>query len=301
VKIPLTVRLAAMILLIGFVAMRRGAIHLWGVNATSSPMGTAAWNKEWHRCVQSAHLDADGFTQLFAEAARARLKGAKVSVPEPLTVTTTLANGKAITIHLDNLWAQVQDSPSERAAGCERFIRLIATTDDRPKAASSKIVPVIKDTTYVQLAAKKPLKAEHLVADLWIVYAYDSPESLQYMLASDPGGLPQLRKQAIRYLRRTLPPVERHGNGPCYMLTAGGCFEASLLLLDEIWDEQAKAVDGELVAAVPARDLLLFTGSRSQAGLKTLRTAVQQTMEHGSYQVSKTLLVRRRGHWEEYR
>src|SRR5438552_9184275 len=103
------------ILLIGFVAVRRGVIHLRGVGATSSPIGTAAWNKDWHRRMQSTHLDADGFTQLFAEAAHARLKGAKVSVQEHLTVTTMLATGKPITVNLDHLWAQVQDSPSERA------------------------------------------------------------------------------------------------------------------------------------------------------------------------------------------
>jgi uncharacterized protein YtpQ (UPF0354 family) len=301
VRIPLIVRLATVILLVGFIAVRRGAIHLPGVGATSSPIGTAAWNKEWHRRIQSAHLDAEGFTQLLAEAARAHLKGARVSVPEPLTVTTTLANGMTISTRLDTMWAKAEDSPSERVAGCERFIRTLTTAGDRPQTSSEKIVPLIRDTTFVQLASKKPLKAEPFVTDLWIVYAYDCPDNFQYMFASDPGALPQLRKQAIRYLRRTLPPVERHGNGPVYMITAGGTFEASLLLLDEFWNEQAKAVDGDLVVAAPARDLLMFTGSRSQAGLKFLRRVIRETMERGSCDISKTLLLWHHGHWEEYR
>jgi uncharacterized protein YtpQ (UPF0354 family) len=144
------------------------------------------------------------------------------------------------------------------------------------------------------------VKAEHLVADLWIVYAEDSPQSLRYLPGDISTTLPELRQRAIRYLRSALPSVQRHGGGPCYMLTAGGNFEASLLLLNEIWDQQAKQVKGELVAAAPSRDVVMFTGSDSPAGLAELRTAVHRIHSSGSYPVSETLLVWRHGSWQGY-
>jgi uncharacterized protein YtpQ (UPF0354 family) len=84
------------------------------------------------------------------------------------------------------------------------------------------------------------------------------------------------------------------------MLTAGGDFEASLLLLDDLWHRQESIVKGELVAAVPARDVLLFAGSNFDIGLRELRTAVEKVSENGSYLISKRLLVRRNNRWEEF-
>ena len=44
------------------------------------------------------------------------------------------------------------------------------------------------------------------------------------------------------------------------MLTAGGNYEATLILLPEVWESVAEMVSGQIVAAVPARDVLYFTG-----------------------------------------
>jgi hypothetical protein len=303
-RVPLAIRIVTVIIVMGAIGVRRAILSPHRTQTIPS-VGGPAWYKDWQQRLRAPRLDANQFTELFAEAVRARVKGSKVTISEPLTVQTTLANGMSMTSNLDNAWAEARNSPADRVAICERFLRVIPdlplAVDDGQGLSGKKIVPVIKDCGDLEVTRKMPVKAEHLVADLWIVYAYDRPESLSFVRAKDPGAIPQLHQQAIRYLRQVLPPIERHGRGPCYMLTAGGTFEASLLLLDEIWQEQEKAVEGELVAAVPARDMLIFTGSHSQTGMAALREIVQQTMEHGSYTVSSTLLVRRHGHWEEYR
>ena len=41
---------------------------------------------------------------------------------------------------------------------------------------------------------------------------------------------------------------------------AGGTFEASLLLLDDLWQEHDDAVDSRLLVAIPSGEILLFTG-----------------------------------------
>ena len=47
------------------------------------------------------------------------------------------------------------------------------------------------------------------------------------------------------------------------MLKAGGDYEASLLLFDDIWRDGQVKVDGDIVVAVPAKDVLLVTGSNN--------------------------------------
>jgi hypothetical protein len=51
---------------------------------------------------------------------------------------------------------------------------------------------------------------------------------------------------------------------------------------------------------VPARDVLMFTGSDSPDGLKAMRESVDKIYKEGSHVISKTLLVRRNGRWEKF-
>jgi uncharacterized protein YtpQ (UPF0354 family) len=83
-------------------------------------------------------------------------------------------------------------------------------------------------------------------------------------------------------------------------MVADGNYESSLLLAENLWDDQAKAVQGEIVAAVPSRDVLLFTGSASTEGLRELRAAVANLHANGSRAISATLIVRRNGLWEKF-
>ena len=80
---------------------------------------------------------------------------------------------------------------------------------------------------------------------------------------------------------------------------ADGNFELRRLLAENLWDDQAKAVQGEIVAAVPSRDVLMFTGSASAEGLRELRAAAN-LYANGSRAVSTTLIVRRNGRWEKF-
>ena len=78
------------------------------------------------------------------------------------------------------------------------------------------------------------------------------------------------------------------------MYTADGNYEASLLLFDDLWDGDIK-VDGDIVVAIPTRDVLLITGSKNEEGIARLREIVDQVTAEGTYTVSSTLFVYRKG------
>src|SRR5256885_92520 len=89
-----------------------------------------------------------------------------------------------------------------------------------------------------------------------------------------------------------VPPIERHGEGPWYLLTAGGDYVASILLLDEVWQQLEEEIDGDIVAVVPARDVLLFTSSKSSEGLVRIRDKARDIAQGGHHTVSETLIRR---------
>jgi uncharacterized protein YtpQ (UPF0354 family) len=113
----------------------------------------------------------------------------------------------------------------------------------------------------------------------------------------------QLRSTALKNLRQLAQGVERRVSGSTSMLIlpyTGGSFEASLLLLDEIWEELEKEAQGELVAAVPTRDLLFVTDSHDKAGVSKVTAIAADAFAKGDHPVSEQVLIRRNGKWEPW-
>jgi hypothetical protein len=64
----------------------------------------------------------------------------------------------------------------------------------------------------------------------------------------------------------------------------------------------AASVAGDLVVGVPARDVVVVTGSQSQEGLAKARSAVDRVFSAGDqYLLARTLLVRRDSRWAALR
>ncbi|GAA4255051.1 hypothetical protein GCM10022255_062200 [Dactylosporangium darangshiense] len=109
-----------------------------------------------------------------------------------------------------------------------------------------------------------------------------------------------LRRQAAHNLDARLGAVGVHGQPPALMLTFEG-IASSLLLAEGLWAGLERSVPGELVVGVPARDVVIVTGSQSPPGLAKVRRAVDRVFFAGDrHLLSQKLLVRRRGIWEPF-
>jgi uncharacterized protein YtpQ (UPF0354 family) len=109
-----------------------------------------------------------------------------------------------------------------------------------------------------------------------------------------------LRRRAADNLDSLLDTVRIHGQPPALMLSFQG-FESSLVLADPFWDSLEGSVPGELVIGVPARDVVIITGSRSRAGLEKARRAVDRVFfAGGPHLLARDLLVRRSNDWEPF-
>jgi uncharacterized protein YtpQ (UPF0354 family) len=110
-----------------------------------------------------------------------------------------------------------------------------------------------------------------------------------------------LRELAVRNLRRAVPRIATQREGGAYMLVAGGTFDSSLLLLEDLWQQIAPSVHGELVACVPTRDVMLYSGSSAPEAIEDLRQTALRMLSVGEATLSGALLRWTGSGWEEYR
>jgi hypothetical protein len=109
-----------------------------------------------------------------------------------------------------------------------------------------------------------------------------------------------LRRYAQDNLDAMLGGVSLHGGLPAFMVSFRG-IESSLLLADAFWDDLPIDLPGDPVVAVPARDVLLVTGSESAAGLAKASRCVERVFFAGSHHLLiQDLLARRDNRWQVF-
>jgi uncharacterized protein YtpQ (UPF0354 family) len=269
-------------------------------------------------CSQAAFgaLSKEAFTREYVTVLRAALPDHKIEIIAPLHVKLTDPEGGSSTAFLDNAYTQYESDPDARQDIIEQHVAARVEAEAEPEPLNpANIVPVIKDRGWLEQVkrsvaesgGKKPFDqvVEDLNESLVIVYAEDTPRNIRYFSGEDlaKAGVERarLRALAVTNLRRVLPEIELHDSPVVSMLTAGGTYEASLLLLDDLWGGKDKLkVEGDYVVAVPSRDVLLVTGSRNQEGLAKLRELAEEIATTGSYTLTRELFVYRQGRFVRF-
>jgi uncharacterized protein YtpQ (UPF0354 family) len=176
----------------------------------------------------------------------------------------------------------------------------------------SLVVPVVKAVVgeieggeVIELPPDNSPISIPLVAELIVMYALDYPDRFEFITRRhlQENGLNQeeLHALALSNLPNRVPKIELHGEFPRYMITAGGNFEATLLLLDGLWDQLTEHLPGKPMAVVPARDLLFVSGSDYEGASQFLADVASKELEEKRYALSKCILVREGGKWHAYR
>ena len=250
-------------------------------------------------------LSRESFFLLYARLIEERLGGRDMQFIEDAGLTFTTATGKTQTTYLENVWRECREGVEPRAVIVERYLGSLGSLGDDDNATRDQIVAIVKDSEYVSVLGKDTNVAlEHVAGDVWIVYALDLPKSTRTLSTNEMAKLDvtreELRPLALENLKRILPDIKCHGAGPWFLLTAGGDYVASILLLDGVWEQLAATVEGDLVAVVPSRDVLLFTGAESTEGLEAIRKKADEIHSDGHHVVSRTLFRRVEGRWVNF-
>jgi hypothetical protein len=134
---------------------------------------------------------------------------------------------------------------------------------------------------------------------LLVSYLVDEENSFSYvqhrhLLAAEidenavhQAAIENLYRIAERHLK-----IQQHG--PVFTVFMEGNFEASVLLLDAVWDNSfANYIRGDFVAAIPSRDVLAFGDSSSTEGIAELRAIIDRVATGSSDHIVSTSLYRR--------
>lgn len=258
------------------------------------------------------------FTKEFVAVARAASPDLEITVVNDLELKITTVGGKEITSYLYNAFDNYKAHPKSKKDTLNRFVSSLLETVAHSLATQkldpARIVPVIKDRPWLE-ETKKALAnrgAEKLPQNVYegyndelvIVYAEDSPRNVRYFgpddLAEAKIDRKDLRSLATENLKKIIPKMERHGANGLFMIVAGGDYEASLLLFDNLWDEMKSQVKGDVVAAIPTRDLLVVTGSEDAQGIQSMKKIIEDATAKGSYRLTKKMFVYRDGKFGEF-
>lgn len=159
-------------------------------------------------------------------------------------------------------------------------------------------------TTDVTLSSEDSPVDRPLVGDLHVLYAFDLDTHYVMVAQRDLARLgassDELHARALENLRAMNLEVRAHKGDRILMLTAGGNYEATLLLLPEIWTSVASMVSGNLVAAVPARDILYVTGDANADDLADLRRWTSRALENVDKPLSRIFIRWSGANWELY-
>ena len=253
-------------------------------------------------------LTPRAFTERVARAALAAMPSAKVAINGDLQFVVRYANGASATSDLGKAFKTYEREPDHLddivQAQVSALMEAGGDANGLPKLDRSRIVPIIKDRGWVEVMTRRgreqtpPLElvAEPLNSDLVVVYAENRMGTLRILSnRDDVGDRARLREASLTNLSRVLPKIEiRPGADGVLLITAGGEFDASLLLADNIWSGGKVKVDGDIVVAVPAKDVLIATGSHNAPGLARLRAAAAK-FAGGSNGLTSALFVYRDG------
>jgi len=282
------------------------AVALAGCGARS-PVSAPTWQEG----IETPQLSDAEFTELYARAVRERFPDLNVRVAgrRELEIITDTAE---YSIYLDNAWDAAAGNPGQRSAVVARYLgtleSTLSATPVGPAPALDRVLPVVRGADLFAGGDPGPTEAsfysEPLAADLRVYYAVTGDGYIEYLTRAqiDSLGVPpsELRERAVDNLVASLASLLRQGLHGLYLIDAGGSFESSLLLVDDLWETQRDVLQGDVVAAVPTRDVILYTGSQATEALEALRRVSEEVYATGAYPVSRVLLVRRDGRWLPY-
>ena len=138
---------------------------------------------------------------------------------------------------------------------------------------------------------------------LCIAFVVDEKESFAYVqqrhLQEEQIDLNTLHHIGLNNLRqRSKGKLSVQQHGAIHRITYDGNFDASLLLLDTIWNKKLQRMTPNgCVVALPSREVLAFCDRHSEEGIDTLEEMVNRVFDGGEHLLSPSLFYRDKGHW----
>ena len=260
-------------------------------------------------------MDCAAFTEHVANRVRAAVPGMAVTVVGDLELAIRTGDDGNNRAFLNNAYQMfLGESPKHRDALVDRFVQSFAEAAKGLERSADAIIPVIKDRGWLAETREsmrqmgRESQQGHVHEDLndalVVVYAIDTPSNIAYLNPDELDALGvsrhDLRALAVRNLRGLLPGIDVQRGDKLSMVTADGNYEASLLLFADLWARESERMRGAPVAAVPARDLLLFADSADVDAVAQLREVAVRARGEATYGLTDRIFVLGESGWQPF-
>lgn len=255
-------------------------------------------------------LSVDDFGKKYFNKLREKISGLELVSIEGLELRTKIDGQDEMRHLLDNSYAEYKNNPKVLDEIIDKYTnaskKLFAPKEI---VRLERVVPIIKDHRFLKETIKlnpdfkDDFLFEEYNEDLFIFYAENKETTIGYLKKEEIKplniGFKELKEKSIVNLGELATKVERHGSDGEYMLTMGGDFESSLILL-KIWNKENFPVKGEIIIAIPARDLVLITGSEDFDNIEKIKTKVMEINKTGDHVVSDKLFILKNDKFDIY-
>ncbi len=149
-----------------------------------------------------------------------------------------------------------------------------------------------------QIWGNQPMAARPLAGDLWIMGVVDLPDAIRVLKPDDIKGIGLNPEQALaaaqmntRYeLKRPITHLQQAAASSHDIIgLTGDPYISSLLALDDLWPDVAKAMDGHLLAMAPSHDVLLVVNDEDDTALTDLQRAGHEVFKTTSTPLTETV------------
>ncbi|HIC47597.1 MAG TPA: DUF1444 family protein [Methylophaga aminisulfidivorans] len=270
---------------------------------------------------QSSTLSKSEFTKEFLKEISSEIKESKFVVISDLKIHTNDIAGYELNIFLDNAYDAYN---SGQRSLTEVFNDQIKSIKNQQSAYSDNniksIFPVLKPKTYLEIAKKQlrdsgydketlPFYVETLNDDMYVLYVFDTPESMRFVSPEDVEKLnidtSLIRSIASKNLDNyyhkigaQLQLLDTKGNGTVYMFAADENYEASALVSSLFFEQASNALKGDFVVFTPARNLVLLVAPQDTLGLQIASKLAFQGYSELGYSISPYGYKKVNGNWK---
>lgn len=254
------------------------------------------------------------FTQAAAQALAAHPEIEILSIDE-LTLSLRIG-GRELTSDLTSFYQLYRQSPGDLAAVHAALLDVLLDqppdrSEDDPAVLLDRILPMLKPLALLEQvrAQKLPLLVYRpLAGDLMVCYVIDEGQSVAFIneehLARWGVSEPQLYRRALANLRAKAwqPHPGQIGSGKGGLLIFNGRdgYDATRLLLPELFAEFAASTPGNLVIGVPNRDFLIAFSDADPRVFEKVRAQIDIDLRTQPNSLSAQLLVLREGQLQVY-
>ena len=259
-------------------------------------------------CTERAHRPQAGnatlskaeISQQFATLLRQELPTALITVT-PNGVTSETAETRS-TWHPENAYVEYLRSPEDFDEIVGRHVASAIELHSRQAPHGSATVLACVRSKFDPLPSTDPQDqrfSEPIAGDLIMYYCGDSERNIEILTEGTVAKLRQteanLDRVVVENILKLSGPVKYNPTATWSVVTSGGNYESSLILVPEVWETLQDRYGENLAFIVPARDLFMVAALADAETVSRMRMVARDFHEKSAYAISPLLYRYYRG------